>query len=141
MQSIFAAHPAVPYVHMYMFPLVQQWTKYLTVAWRSQQWGHVVDGYCKYEQRNVYCLLDKSTWTVLYTASGLLCYVNITVCMYVIWVTNIRVSSFSLSVFNPLNAELNPTCHLLALLGAHHILRVSRVRVNDCSRLLSDTNQ
>ena len=33
-------------------------------------------------------------------------------------------------VFNPLNAELNPICHLLALLGAHHILHVSRVRVN-----------
>jgi len=31
---------------------------------------------------------------------------------------------------NPLNAELNPMCHLLALLGAHHILHVSRVRVN-----------
>jgi len=32
--------------------------------------------------------------------------------------------------FNPLNAELNAICHLLALLGAHHILHVSRVRVN-----------
>jgi len=32
--------------------------------------------------------------------------------------------------FNPLNAELNSICHLLALLGAHHILRVSGVRVN-----------
>jgi len=31
---------------------------------------------------------------------------------------------------NPLNAELNPTCHLLVLLGAHHILHVSRIRVN-----------
>jgi hypothetical protein len=30
---------------------------------------------------------------------------------------------------NPLNAELNPICHLLALL-AHHILHVSRIRVN-----------
>ena len=30
---------------------------------------------------------------------------------------------------NPLNAELNPICYLLALLGAHHILHVSRVRV------------
>ena len=29
----------------------------------------------------------------------------------------------------PLNAELNPLCHLLALLGAHHILHVSRIRV------------
>jgi hypothetical protein len=30
---------------------------------------------------------------------------------------------------NHLNAELNPTCHLLALLEAHHILHVSRLRV------------
>jgi hypothetical protein len=30
---------------------------------------------------------------------------------------------------NPLNAELNTICHLLALL-AHHIFHVSRIRVN-----------
>ena len=30
---------------------------------------------------------------------------------------------------NPLNAELNPICHLLALLGAHHIFHVSRISV------------
>ena len=30
---------------------------------------------------------------------------------------------------NRLNAELNPICHLLALLGAHHIFHVSRIRV------------
>ena len=30
--------------------------------------------------------------------------------------------------FNPLNAELNPIRHLLALLGAHHILYVGRIR-------------
>jgi hypothetical protein len=35
--------------------------------------------------------------------------------------------------FNPLNPELNPFCHLLALLGAHHILHVSRIRVNACA--------
>ena len=34
---------------------------------------------------------------------------------------------FSLTLFN---AELNPICHLLALLGAQPILHVSRVRVN-----------
>jgi hypothetical protein len=38
---------------------------------------------------------------------------------------------------NPLNAELNPTCHLLALLGAHHILRVSGIRVNNFFFLIS----
>jgi hypothetical protein len=32
-------------------------------------------------------------------------------------------------VIKPLNAELNPICSLLALLGAHHILHVSRISV------------
>jgi len=32
--------------------------------------------------------------------------------------------------FNPLNAELNSICQLLALLGAHHIFHVSGLRVN-----------
>jgi len=36
-------------------------------------------------------------------------------------------------VSNPLNAELNPICHLLALLGDHHILHISRIRVNRLS--------
>jgi len=34
------------------------------------------------------------------------------------------------AMFNPLNAKLNPICHLLALLGAHPILHISRIRVN-----------
>jgi hypothetical protein len=42
---------------------------------------------------------------------------------------NINNNQSDLSRFNPLNAELNPICHLLALLGAHHILHVSRIRV------------
>ena len=38
---------------------------------------------------------------------------------------------------NPLNAELNPICYLLALLGAHHFLHVSRIRVKSLNlRLL-----
>ena len=37
---------------------------------------------------------------------------------------------------NPLNAELNPICHLLALLGVH-FLHVSRLRVKSLTlRLL-----
>ena len=31
---------------------------------------------------------------------------------------------------NPLNAELNPICHLLALLGGATIVVVSRLRAN-----------
>ena len=37
----------------------------------------------------------------------------------------------------PLNAELNPICHLLALLGVHHFLHVSGIRVKSLTlRLL-----
>jgi hypothetical protein len=41
-----------------------------------------------------------------------------------------RSENISARGFNSLNAELNSICHLLALLGAHHILYVSRIRVN-----------
>jgi hypothetical protein len=34
-------------------------------------------------------------------------------------------------VLNPLNAELNPICHLLALLGGATIVDVSRLRANN----------
>jgi len=37
-------------------------------------------------------------------------------------------------IFNPLNPELNPICYLLALLGAHHFLHVSRIRVKSLKR-------
>jgi len=36
---------------------------------------------------------------------------------------------YIITLFNPLNAKLNPICHLLALLGAHPIFHVSRIRV------------
>jgi hypothetical protein len=51
-------------------------------------------------------------------------------------------------MFNPLSAELNPICHLLTLLGAHHILHVSRIRdIRDamspgtCTGLLDSGNE
>jgi len=39
--------------------------------------------------------------------------------------------------YNPLNSELNPICHLLALLGSHYILHVSRIRVKDSREIKS----
>jgi len=39
------------------------------------------------------------------------------------------VQLFRSHAFNPLNPELNPICYLLALLGAHRFLHVSRIRV------------
>jgi len=41
-----------------------------------------------------------------------------------IWYIDLRV------VINPLNAELNPICHLLALLVAHPVFHISRIKVN-----------
>ena len=35
------------------------------------------------------------------------------------------------AILNTLNTELNPICHLLALLGVHHFLHVSRIRVKN----------
>ena len=37
---------------------------------------------------------------------------------------------------NPLNSELNPICHLLALLGAQLILHISRIRVKSYNVIL-----
>jgi len=35
----------------------------------------------------------------------------------------------ALLYFKPLNSEINPICHLLALLGSHHVLHISWLRV------------
>ena len=42
----------------------------------------------------------------------------------------LKKTQLNLGPINTLNAELNPICYLLALLGAHHFLYVSRIRVN-----------
>ena len=49
---------------------------------------------------------------------------------------NLRTGYAQKDILNPLNAELNPICHLLALLGVH-FLHVSRIRVKSLTlRLL-----
>ena len=55
---------------------------------------------------------------------------NMPPCVHHFLVTLIICLSLSHSL-NPLNTKLNPICHLLALLEAHHILHVSRMRVNN----------
>ena len=40
-------------------------------------------------------------------------------------------------ILNRLNAELNPICHLLALL-AHHILHISGIRVKELYETLKE---
>jgi len=45
----------------------------------------------------------------------------------------------SRKVINPSNAELNPICHLLALLEAHPVLHVSRIRVKNFNSKIKGT--
>ena len=53
------------------------------------------------------------------------------------WFMNYVSTPGKIIPFNPLNAELNPIWHLLALLGVHHSLHVSRIRVKSLTlRLL-----
>ena len=50
-----------------------------------------------------------------------------------------KTNKMHLYLINPLNPELNPICYLLALLGAHHFLHVSRIRIKSLTlrRLMS----
>ena len=48
-----------------------------------------------------------------------------------------QAAHYYILLLNTLNAELNPICYLLALIGAHHFLHVSRIRVKSLTlRLL-----
>ena len=61
--------------------------------------------------------------------------------LYGLWHLTERFSLWNLhiGISNPLQPELIPTCYLLALLGAHHFLHVSRIRVKSLTfrRLMS----
>jgi hypothetical protein len=51
---------------------------------------------------------------------------------------SVRNCLYSALNFNPLNHELNLICHLLALLEAHPILHVSKIRVKNCASYIYD---
>jgi len=50
-------------------------------------------------------------------------------CIFKLWFSSLWHHSLQVDI-SPLNAELNAICQLLALLGAQHILHISRIRVN-----------
>jgi hypothetical protein len=60
---------------------------------------------------------------------------NLHHCIFFIWhrkkkpYPHLTLGSQKLS-HNSLNTKLNPICHLLAFLGTHPILHISRIRVN-----------
>ena len=63
------------------------------------------------------CTLHEDLWTFMVTSRSILLRMRV-------FQTNVVVQKI-----NPLNPELNPIRCLLALLGAHHFLHVSRIRV------------
>jgi hypothetical protein len=75
-------------------------------------------------------IMYKWLFWCIYTSNASSVNTNLTV--YHVWLPNRRRKEYLLFniCINPLNAELNPICHLLALLGAHHILHISKIRVN-----------
>jgi hypothetical protein len=76
--------------------------------------------------------------TALYHISLYLCCSDIIICVvrlfvlfYVVFVFKcVLPLSDNIIAVNTLNAKLKTICHLLALLGAHLILHVSRIKVN-----------
>ena len=70
---------------------------------------------------------DISPYHILYITYHIIYHIS---CQKIEIVSCENLTDFKIDfLFNPLNAELNPICHLLALLGVHHFLHVSRVRV------------
>ena len=65
---------------------------------------------------------------LLYCDVGLVSELRLTAGCVLMDLASLAVSGTSVYA-NGLNAQLNPICYLLALLGAHHILHVSRIRV------------
>ena len=68
-------------------------------------------------KRNLHVLLNQMAALVLYSFFLMFFY------------SYIMLACLTLTNFNPLKPELIPICYLLASLGAHHFLHVSRIRV------------
>ena len=51
-------------------------------------------------------------------------------CRYCVFALLAELRVYTENSINPINAELNPIRHLLAFVGARHIVYVSRIRVN-----------
>ena len=79
------------------------------------EWQMPVQNFCIWEQFFGYCFEEGPIKRIGVTVGERGIHLYIYIYIYI----------------NPLNAELNPICHLLALLAAHHIFHVSGLRVKD----------
>ena len=81
---------------------------------------------CERHQHDIHMNKDFQIVKILWDKVG---YAYQCVLTEVVWKKTTQLSTSHLTNINPLNPELNPICYLLALLGAHHFLHVSRIRV------------
>ena len=76
----------------------------------------------------VHCILDHIV--CIYCVYEFVMKLEISYCVLQLYVNTFYFLSHSpMKAVNPLKPDLNSICYLLALLGAHHFLHVSRIRV------------
>jgi hypothetical protein len=95
-----------------------------TSPWKSFQWSVNQKNLCT---SFVACSRVKVTFTFLQNRSYVILKISRSMPLF----CSVTFYVCDAIELNPLNAELNPICHLLALLWAHLILHVSKIRVNE----------
>jgi len=105
----------------------------------SRKWVYRKSGHrLRYSEQNVGLWLYRMTQIFLTVLSIHVAYsakwvLHFSECTLTRYITTHRLKTKLLLnknlYFNPLKPELNSICYLLALLGAHHFLHVSRIRV------------
>ena len=113
--------------HLYSTQLIKHTQTYEDCNW------------CKRYLNMTFLLHSKYTWSPLWISNSYWCLVKYSLCFRTIYNTqvgtgekgNVFVWNLAkhIATLNPLHAELNPICHLLALLRAHPFLHISRIRV------------
>ena len=111
-------------VTVLIFKLFIKVIKYITVfvcnVW-NMHWIWCI-GFSWYSLREFWCNIS---WISINVTRKLKQGIGLKVC----WKRVVECLVTDGTCINPLKPELNPICYLLALLGAHHFLHVSRIRV------------
>ena len=116
----------------------------ILIAFPLQQWSHDRASMLRCTYNCLYCFISQLAPGLLTASSIRFSELNF-VCIspsqsvphYVSYFFQLRFITLKyyrrtmMRIFNPLNAELNPIRHLLALVGARHIVHVSRIRVKE----------
>jgi len=125
LKIMFRPHPSVS---LSVCHSVSQTNQFVLFSWNS------VLQFCTKRVSSKLAFREKSlnaSCTLLKTANEFL-HAHFVLLDRFVWTgtENVHIMLFCKYQINPLDAKLNPICYLLALFGAHHILHISRIRVN-----------